>query len=265
MPTPATSSTQSDRIETATHVIHLRPRISATKLAEYVFADPLRQRAILKQSKKALKSMTLRYRNVRDTVRDSFSANGFRANEFLLRALELEMIQDLEGWDETDNKLSVRALRHLAALNSQIEISGATSVTIPQNGSNFLMVAGVRVSIHPSVVFSLIHSGVTKVGGVILNTGKDDGLSLAIGHGKYTSGDYLSTLLHLLLEKKYSLIGPVVHTKCYALDIFREKAYVAPRAHKMLQRHLTAACETIAQLWETVPADITPQTQEVLD
>jgi hypothetical protein len=67
MPTnPLTASLQNvsepTRIETEKYVFHLVPRISATKLAEYVVADPSRKETIVKQAKCASKAIILHYR-----------------------------------------------------------------------------------------------------------------------------------------------------------------------------------------------------------
>ena len=54
-------------------IVHHEPRISANKLAEYVIADPSRQKTILKDAKFARKVVVLPYKRTRACVADAFA------------------------------------------------------------------------------------------------------------------------------------------------------------------------------------------------
>jgi hypothetical protein len=251
MPT-TTPATQSDRIETATHVIHLKPRISANKLAEYVLADPSRQSTIVKQAKNASKSITPLYHRVRDTFPHAHSNQGLNAAYFIARAEQIEASRATTDWQIRDKENSAKALRHLADMVGQIECASAT--LIPKQWKP-LTIHGVAVSVYPEVAFSMLHRGVTKVGAVILNTSLNDGSSLAKGSDRYCVGDYVTTLLYLMLAQQLSMVGMPLHTKCYAMDIFRQKVYTAPPSYKTLVKHMDEACKMISLRWDSIPVE----------
>jgi len=115
------------------------------------------------------------------------------------------------------------------------------------------MINGVRVSVQPELVFSLVHRGVTKVGGIILNTGQSENLSLSRSAGDFSVGDYLTVLLYRMLNSR---LKGVLHTRCYAIDIFRKNVYTTPASHKTLLKHIDSACAMIALRWETIPLEV---------
>ncbi len=112
------------------------------------------------------------------------------------------------------------------------------------------------MSVSPEVVFSLLHRGVTKVGAVILNTPQAESSSLAKGSERFCSGDYLTTLLVLMLASQLASVGLPLHSKCYAIDIFRKKVYKAPSAYRTLLKHMEEACKIIALRWDSIPVEI---------
>ena len=99
--------------ETDTHVIHTEPRISAAKLAEFVVADPSRQKTIVKQAKIASKAIQFQYNRVRSCVLHAFTQDGLSSTVFSERAVEVKSSVALEDWQKRDNKNSALALEHL--------------------------------------------------------------------------------------------------------------------------------------------------------
>jgi hypothetical protein len=119
------------------------------------------------------------------------------------------------------------------------------------------MIEGVRVSVQPELVFSTEHGGIKKIGAIILNTGKTEDLTLERkSGGKFSIGQYLAVLLYRMLEERFKGIGLPLHSKCYAIDIFRRTVYQAPLRHKTLLRNIDAACRAIAAQWGTIPLDV---------
>jgi hypothetical protein len=224
-------------------------------LAEYVIADPSRQKTIAKNSKKALKAIMIPYSRVRSSIPDSFSAEGLNPDFLRDRAIEIESSAFSNQWQKADNERSATALRRLADIVHQIECGNSTLIPRPENGWGYLDMKGVRVSVNPVLVFSLSHQNVTKCGAVILNTGQDENLSLARSSSKYAVGDYLTALLYRMLEARVNSVGVPLHKKCYAIDIFRSTVYSAPSSYRTLMKHLEAACEMIALRWDTIPID----------
>jgi hypothetical protein len=65
-------------------------------------------------------------------------------------------------------------------------------------------------------------------------------------------GDYLSSLLFQMLVKRLHEVGAPLHSKCFAVDVFRKAFYVAPASYRSLNRQMEAACEFIAERWATI-------------
>jgi hypothetical protein len=245
------------KIETKSHVIHLEPRISAAKLAEYIVTDPARQKTIAKESKKARKVMMVHYAPLRSALQNSIANGGLNAEKFLERAEELRSSAAIEPWQVPYNKHNAEALESLASLAPMIELPGAQQISRPKEGWGHIMIKGVRVSVNPELVFSIPHRGLTKVGAVILNTGQHEKFSLSRkASTRYSVGDYLTALVYIMLQTRLGAVGTPLHTKCLAVDVFRNEIYTAPQSFKTLLKHIEAACEMIALRWNTIPVDL---------
>ena len=248
--------------ETKKYIVHHEPRISAAKLAEFAIADPSRKKVIVKNSKVSPKGIQLHYSRVRACIpkalqETGLNAEGLRRYAAQIKALPVsERLPDTrETWQDCDNRICALALEHLAEIAPQIECAGAALIPRPFSHWPSLKIKGVNVSVQPEMLFSVQHRKVTKIGGVILNTGKNDDLSLESGTGKFCAGNYLAALLLLLIETHLKENGTPKPSQCYAVDVFRDKSYSAPPAYKTLIKHLEDACEDIVLRWPSIPVD----------
>lgn len=260
------STAPATRIETKRYVINLEPRISATKLAEYIVADPSRKETILKNAKRAQKSIILQYGKVRHGLSDSLLSTGLSADLLRTRAAEAEaeaatLVREDQAWERSDILRSAAALVHLASIAPQFDLINAKQIHRPQGGWGRLSIEEVRVSVQPELVFSTEHRGIKKVGAIILNTAKTESLTLDRKSGRFSIGDYLAVLVYRMLEERLKGTGTPLHSKCYAIDIFRQKVYTAPTSHKTLLKNVEAACRAIAALWETIPVGETESSE----
>jgi hypothetical protein len=254
------STVASTRIETTKYVINVEPRISATKLAEYIVADPARKETILKNAKRALKSIILQYGRVRHGLSESLVTGGISKDILQKYAAEAQadasrLKREEERWERADTLRSADALIHLATVTDQVVIENAKQIHRPQGGWGRLLIEGVKVSVQPDLVFSIEHRGIRKVGAIILNTAKTDTFTLERVSGRFSIGDYLTVLVYRLLEERLKGSGTPLHSKCFAVDVFRKKVYSAPAAHKTLLKNIEAACRTIAALWPTITVE----------
>lgn len=233
-------------------VIHTEPRISAPKLAEYMIADPYRQKTILRDCKFAKKAIILHYKRTREFIPRAFSEKNLDIDRLVRRAEEIERennAADISDWQRLDNTISADALRKIADASPELSWPTARMLHVRFDGLEF---AGVKVSIRPEVVFAFEHRNITKIGGIILNTAKGEDKTLARKNGDYCVGDYLSSLLFQMLTAKAGKFGVPLNTKCYALDVFRGAHYTAPASYRRLNRNLEAACEMIASCWGSI-------------
>jgi hypothetical protein len=251
------------KLETAHHVIRAKPRISAAKLAEYVVANPARQETIVRNSKKAPKVLFIQYREARVALGGAFGKNGIDPDQLLVAANECSAGNSGSDWQIADDNRSAEALRHIARIADQLECTGARRIPRPQSGWGAIDIAGVKVSVNPEVVFSLVHRGVSKAGAIILNIGQNIDSSLDRNNGRYCAGDYLSTLAFLLLERRLKGGTVPLHSRCYAVDVYRDKVHKAPVSQKTLLKHLEAACRTIKLQWPTIEVGPEAMDEEV--
>lgn len=242
----------SERIETREIVVRREPRISALKLAEYVIADPSRQKTIVKTSKFARKAVMLQYTKARSFVHRAFTDSGIDATMLSEKAAEIEAEAWNTTWQKEDNRRSAEALRRFANMAPQFQWQSATEIPKPFEGWGHIMLAGVKVSVQPEVVFQFDHRNITKVGAILLNVSIKDEKSLSRSNGGYSVGDYLSSLLFQTLLQKFSTVGAPLNSKCVAVDVYRGTIHEAPKSYKTLNKHLEAACETIALRWPQI-------------
>jgi hypothetical protein len=252
------STDPSKRIETAHHVIHLEPRMSAAKFAEYAVADHSRKETLVRSSKKASKAVMIPYKYARAAIPHALTPTGLDSDYLLRRANEIEVMPVPEGdgadWVKSDYKRSADALRRVASLAKSIECVSGTIVSRPPRGWGYLNLGGVKVSVNPDLVFTITERGVTKVGAVILATGQNSQLALDRSNGRYSVGDYLTVILYRLIEANLKAHGVPARSRCYAVDVFRSKVYAAPASHKTMLKHLEAAGKSVFRDWNATPA-----------
>jgi hypothetical protein len=240
-------SAHSDKIK-----IHIEPRISANKLAEYVLADPSRQRTITRESKFSNVVITVPYTKTRNFIARAFTSDSLDIDKLGQRAAEIESENEVNGisdWHKNDNANSALALKKIIAIAPDLSWKNARIVHGRLGG---IKIAGVHVSVQPELIFTFEHRNISKVGAILLNTAKRDEKSLARNNGGYCVGDYLSSLLFQMLLSKSPRVAAPLNSKCFAIDVFREKIYTAPASYRTLNKNLEAACEVIASRWAAI-------------
>lgn len=241
------------KFETERHIIHLQPRITAMKLAEYVLADPSRQETIAKNAKRAPKAITFPYSRVRGAVTSGLSDGKLNPAFFSTVADGIQVEAGDTEWQRDDKTRSADALRRFAKIIPTLNLTNAAQIHRPERGWKALVIGGVRVSVNPELVFSIAHRGVTKVGAVMLNTGQAEELSLSRTNGRFSIGNYVTALICRMAEERLAAYGMPLHTKCCAVDIFRGEIHTAPATYKTLIKHMEAACKMIALRWDGLP------------
>jgi hypothetical protein len=239
-------------VETREIVFHREPRISANKLAEYVLADESRKKTIIREAKFAKKLLIVPYSRTRKFIAYAFAPDSLDIDKLVGRAEEIERENDAEGiseWQRNDNTNSALALKKLASLAPELSWKDARILHERLGG---IVIAGVKVSVQPELVFRFEHRNIPKVGAIILNTAKGDEKSLGRNNGGYCIGDYLSSLLFQMLLSKSPPVPPPLNSKCFAVDVFREQVYTAPANYRKLSKNLEAACEVIALRWPEI-------------
>jgi len=219
------------------------PRISANKLAEYLTANSIRRKQIVKDAKYPAAFMVTRYKEARDIIRD------FAANKYTLADVDA-FIEDFKAkptsseFQENDRISSINALEKL----KKIDLSLLSGLKLEPNDNydDVLKIAGVEVSVFPDIFITQVKGGKTTVGALKIHITKDNALN-------EESQIIVGVLLYVYSEKFLSAVGSIASTKlCFSLDVFKERLQCCPPGYKNRFNRIEAACEEIALWWDTL-------------
>jgi len=215
------------------------PRISVSKLAEYVAASPSRRRTIVREQKRPRDVIVARYREVYPAI-VRFLAGAASADDLSALADELEALQAGTDWQAQDNSLSAEALDAFVGIQSTL-ILDDYRVSAGDFDQTVISLQSVNISVRPEVRLTTT-SG--RTGAMKLYVSKTHPLSLDAGLSA-------ATLVHSLLRDGLKL-ADTRHSDCILLDVFAGKVYKAPANFKVRMRDIDAACEEIARAWVAV-------------
>ena len=220
--------------------VRKNPRISVTKLGEYMTASVLRRRAIVRDQKRPRPVIVARYNKARRVIVEHLAGP---ADKHRL----IDTIEDLEGqqtrskWHAQDQLLSVEALD--AFLDVQLPFDTWQVQRCPGNPPK-LDVGGVAVSVRPDLlVRGRDRDGAPWFGAVKVHISKGYALN-------ETAAQYSATALHQWAEQHLATASTPVNPRgCLVIDVFAQSVWCAPAAHQRRRAHLAAACEEIALRW----------------
>jgi len=219
-----------------------KPFMSINKLAEYMEADAIRRRQIVKEMKKDSDFRKLRYRPVREILKRYFKS-GYDSSILTAAIEKIEAKKSGSTWDDNDHPNSIMALEHLM-LTSLPDLEDYDIVSDVEKVSE-IELSGVTVSIKPDIYLRNKHSN--KIGGIKVHIAKTKKMWL-----NKTSREYAAVLI------KYGFISYGVDEKeidnnaCISVDVFSEDYSTSPKAYKLLVGRLEASCEEIALRWRSI-------------
>lgn len=216
------------------------PRISVTKLGEYMTASVVRRRAIVRDQKRPRPAVVARYHKARRVIVDHLSGAGDRHR--LIDTIEdLDAQRPTSKWHAQDQLLSVEALDHF--FDVHVPLSTCQVRRCPGNPPK-LNVNGVLVSVRPDLLVRGTHrDGRAWFGAVKVHISKGHALD-------ETAAQYSATALHQWAEQHLATQSTPVNPRgCLVIDVFTQSVWSAPTAHQRRRAHLAAACEEIALRW----------------
>lgn len=219
-----------------------KPFMSINKLAEYMEADAIRRRQIVKEMKKDSDFRKLRYKPVRDILIKYFKS-GYDDSILEDAIIKVEAKKSGSTWDDSDHPNSILALKHLLGTS----LPDLTDYDVVNDVSKIssIELSGVTVSIKPDIYLRNKHS--KKVGGIKVHIAKTEKFWL-----NKTSREYAASLI------KYAYIAHGIGEKeidnnaCISVDVFKENYSTSPRAYKLLLGRMEASCEEIALRWHSI-------------
>lgn len=230
-------------------LIRPRPRMSVTKLSEYLSADPLRRREIIRDQRRPRTFITSRYARAEAAAIEYL----VRGCDHRVLAREAETLQRLVPKSDHDRATRDCCLAALDALPAALELVNLTGVPLRSTAHArhpLMLVAGATVSVRPEIVAVVPGRRRTWAGGLKLYFSKDHPLDG--GAGRYLAGEYGAWLIGEYLRTIGAGIvgGHAVRLDlCFIVDVFGSAVYEAPRAHTTCRRVLEVSCQEIVRGW----------------
>ncbi len=214
----------------------LVPRISISKLGEYMGASPSRRRAIIRDQREPPEVKTLHCRQAR-TVVVSYLLNPEHDADNIHRTIaSLRRQAPATEWQKREIASNTTAL--LCALKLPLAEFEGLKAERPQTGRNAISIGGVKVVVRPDLI--LRHQDGRVVGAAKLYFVKRIPLSAE-------GGAFVTTAIQRFME-----LGDQTESqrdRCLFIDVFAGKVHRAPVAFKKRMKDLEAACEEIAGRW----------------
>ncbi len=221
------------------------PRISINKLGEYLTANPLRRRSIIKGQKNPPDVVVARYRKGYPILEQYFATRDPDVLYDGAEALRAEV--PATDWAAGDNSSTADAMDSFVDILDQLPLDDCE--VIATTGEEFapLMMSGVAVSVRPDFYVRQTRRGRDYIGALKFHWIKDDASTLGEDGGTYVA----TALYQYLLDHGPDGVTPD-HKLCFSIDLFRQSAWEAPISYRRLRTHLEVACEEIALRWDTV-------------
>lgn len=224
----------------------LRPRISVSKLGEYVGSrSAARRKTILVDQKYPKPFKTAIYNECFDPLLGFFvdASHNLAAVQAAISVIRGRAV--VSEADEMRRQVNSQALDHLLNTAPKLPLNGITFRKTADTAKPML-IAGVEVSIRPELELVVtIKGGEVRYGLLKLYLSKSHPLA-------DDAGNYVATLVHSHANQRFTGPKSVDRKHCYVLDVFQEKLFVAPVNHTQRRKDIHAACEEIASRWSAL-------------
>ncbi|QEX24359.1 hypothetical protein FRZ61_43000 [Hypericibacter adhaerens] len=223
------------------------PRITATKLAEYMSASFARKRSIIQEQKYPQEVAMVRWRKAERPVA-LFVAQGQSDLKIIDEHIARLAAENPDTEFKIQNRdLCIAALKSFKLLSNQLSFEKFKKSLGAMQQSMPIPINGVDVSVLPQVVLQgTTQKGTKVVGGIKFSFPKTHPLNAA-------SAEYLSVLIHWHCECHLSKMGKPDLRLCHAVDVPTATMFEPPKSYKRRRQHIEEACHEIVQRWPNVP------------
>jgi hypothetical protein len=211
------------------------PRISITKLAEYMVANPARRRSIVRDQKYPPTFKAAKFRDAYRAITEVLLSGG-GASEVDVHIAALEKSAPKNPFGAECRRLCIDALVAFKKFSLKGAFNGFAFA--PGMTKAYVELGGVDVSARPDVL-------ITGSGALKIYLAKTTPLTKDM-RSKPGSASYAPAALHLWAETAF---GTASHEQCLVADVFAGEVYDAPARHSTRRHDLEAACEEIAARW----------------
>jgi hypothetical protein len=216
------------------------PRISITKVAEYLVATAGRRQTILRDQKYPPAFKAGRFRDAYLALGDILVAgSGVRGIDAQIAEWRSRVPSKRFQAECLAN--CIDALTAFKAFVARGDFAGMTFV--PGVTGAYRELGGVDLSARPEVLIGGGSPGAMKI-----YLGKTSPLTEDV-RGRPGSSSYAATALNLWAEKTFSSALP---ERSIVVDVFAGKIFRAPKSQRNRRADILAACQEIAVMWNSV-------------
>lgn len=221
--------------------IRVHPRMSAPLMGRYLVARAPDREGILRDAKFPRTFKPVHYRQAEDAIRRALLHGGDvpqHLAEGQQRILATPPAAKHAFRVQSDN---LDAVRRFTLLYPVLPLRGVVALPAPR--LPHVMLEGVTISVHASVLLARRARRGVQHGGLVLGFGREHPLDA-------TSGRAVAELLRVGLER--AGIENVRPELCLVVDVPTGAQFTAPIRGRRVQRELDAACREIAGRWPLV-------------
>lgn len=219
-------------------------RISLSKLGEYLGANALRRRAIVKDQKKPRTIYVARYAKAEDAIQNFIAGGGRDIEQLVAVARELATGEYESDWKRESAALCSKALHAFVKIAGDVPLEGLLPKA-NHDGSLKMNLAGVAVSVRPDILFTRPEAPDVIVGGLKLYFSKTHPLETG-------AGEFVASVVYRHIAEILSNETATQYRNCHVLDVFAGRIFTAPKSYRNHMRHAEALCWEIAALWPQV-------------
>ncbi len=232
------------RSNMATPKARTSPRISVNKLGEYVVANALRRRAIIKDQKKPRTIYVARYGKAEAAIQDYIVAESPRPEELAIIAREMLTAEHATSWQEETAELCAKALHSFIKIADAIPVRGLARIKVSDNIPK-MNIADVAVSVRPEILLARPESPAEIIGAVKLYFSKSTPLHKG-------PAEFIASIVYRYIAECVSTEALADYKLCFVLDVFSGNIFVAPKSFKNHMKNAQTNCMEIAALWPTI-------------
>ncbi|MBE0533116.1 MAG: hypothetical protein IH626_20025 [Rhodospirillales bacterium] len=224
-----------------------QPRITATKMAEYMDASFARKRAILQEQKYPQAFNLARWGQAERPIAKFIGESQTDLSTIDQEISKLISIQLDTDFKAQNRDLCVEALKSFKLLSNQLSFPNIDKILGPLGTKMTIIINGVEISVLPQIILSgKTTKGTKVVGGIKFRFPKSFPLN-------EKSAGYLASLVHWHCEYHLQHLGKPEVRICYAVDIPKSTIFDPPESYKRRRQQLQEACHEITQRWPNIP------------
>lgn len=238
----------------AKRIQRVKPRISCTKLGEYMVSSASRRRRIIQDQKWPQDYIVSLYADAQEAIA-AFVRRGGANGDVILDTIErLLRTSPKSEWHERRVELNILALKCFMNIAPELDLRSC-AIRQTSNCQPKMSLSGVEISVRPELTLLYERQGKDKsTGAVKLSFSKGNSLG-------DEAGAYVGVILFEYVNKYVLPSASAKCSDCVTVDVFAEKLHRAPRTSKRRISELNDACSEIAAMWPRIdpPSSLKPK------